>query len=40
MEKHDNTMDENKRRESMEFEKSVAIGIQDNTCGYNDEFWD
>ena len=31
MEEHDNTMDENIRIESIEFERSVSIGMQDTT---------
>ena len=33
-------MDENNRRESIEFKISVSIGTQDTTYDYNDEFWD
>ena len=39
MEEHDNIMDENNRRESIEFEISVSVVTQDNTYDYNDEFW-
>ena len=40
MKEHDSIMDENNQRESIEFERSVAIGTQDNIYNYNDEFWD
>ena len=40
IEEHDNVMDENNRRESIESEKSVLIGMQETTYEYNDEYWD
>ena len=40
MEEHNNIMDENSRREKIEFYRSVSIGTQDTTYDYNDEFWD
>ena len=33
-------MDENNRRERIEFEISVSIGTQDTTYDYSNEFWD
>ena len=33
-------MDENNRRESIEFERSVSIGTQDTTYYYHDKFQD
>ena len=32
-------MDEKNQRESIEFDRSFSMGIQDNTYAYNDEFW-
>ena len=40
MKKHDNIIDENNWRKSIDFDRSVSIGMQNNTYGYNDEFWD
>ena len=40
MEQHDNIMDKNNRRESIEFKISVSIESQGTTYDYNDEFWD
>ena len=40
MKEHDNIMDENNRRESIDFDISVSIGTQDNTYDYNEEFLD
>ena len=40
MKEHDHIMDENNLRESIESERSVSIGTQDNAYDYNDEFWD
>ena len=40
MKEHDNIMDENNRRESIEFYRSVSMGTQDTTYDYNKEFWD
>ena len=40
MEEHDNTTDENNRRERIEFEISVSIRTQECTYDYNGEFWD
>ena len=39
MEEHDNIIDENNRRESIEFDISVSIGTKECTYDYNDEFW-
>ena len=36
---HDNIMDKNYWRESIEFEISVSIGNQECTYHYNDDFW-
>ena len=33
-------MDENNRRESIEFDISVSIGTQDTTSDYNYVFWE
>ena len=38
MKDHDNIMDENNWRETIEFEISVSIWTQDTTYDYNDEF--
>ena len=40
MKEHDSILDENNQRESIEFERSLSIGTQDNIYNYNDEFWD
>ena len=40
MEEHDNRMDENNLRESIEFDISVSKGIQETTFDYNEAFWD
>ena len=39
MKEHYNIMDENNRRDSIEFEISVLIGTQYTSYYYNDEFW-
>ena len=40
MKEYYNIIDENNRRESIEFERSVLIETGDNTHDYNDKFWD
>ena len=40
MEEHDSIMYEINRREIIEFDISVSIGMQDTTYYYNYEFWD
>ena len=39
MKEHDNIIDENNQRESIEFNISALIGMQDTTYNYKDEFW-
>ena len=39
MKERDNKMVEKNQIESIEFEISVSIGIQDTTYDYNEEFW-
>ena len=40
MKEHDNIMDENNQKGSIEFEISVSIGAQYTIYVYNDKFWD
>ena len=39
-EEHYNVMDENNRRENINFHRSVSIRTKDCIYGYNDECWD
>ena len=40
MKEHDIIINENNKREGIEFERSVSIRTQDTTYDYNYEFWD
>ena len=40
MKEHNIIIDENNRREGIEFDRSVSIGTQYTTYDYHDEFWD
>ena len=40
MKEHDKIMDENNRIDSIEFDRSFLIVIQDTTYDYNCGFWD